>query len=131
MHEYPSFPCGKHEQYYIDQCEAWLDEHVDFSQFQGGLYDDTWDAKNNPEYYEFTYNLQSQLMNVTGYINCPISCRCEHCLLGDEEDVLAEDEDQDILEEEEEDVLESRSIECEADLTDCERFIMECEDEYR
>lgn len=124
MNEIPSFPCGKHEAYYIDQCEAWVNEH--WSQLgmdnpygmpiRSEDIDDT-------QYIEFQHNLQAQLMTVTSSDTCPISCRCDYCPL--EEVINAEEYEatyDDVLEQEEEqDVLE---------MTDCKRFIDQCEREY-
>ena len=120
MNEIPAFPCGKHESFYIDQCAAWIEANIEIPEYYTA-YSDFNESRDNTEYIQFQHNLQAQLMNVTSSDNCPISYRCELCGLDEAQDELEEDEDQDILEQEEQDVLE---------MTDCERFILECEEAY-
>lgn len=114
MNSIPSFPCGKHEPYYIDQCEAWVNEHFD----QLGIHNPYGlpirsEDIDDTQYIEFQHGLQEQLMAVTSSADCPIFCRCELCGLDDESDCLEADEEADILEEE----------------NPCLRFIAECERE--
>lgn len=123
MNSIPSFPCHKHEPYYIDQCDAWINDHFE----QLGIYNPYGlpirsEDIDDTQYIEFQHGLQGQLMAVTSSADCPISCRCEFCDLDEESDCL-EDEESDILEvEEEADILEQENP--------CLSFIAECEREY-
>lgn len=114
MNSIPSFPCGHHEPYYIDQCDAWVNEHFERLGIHNpyGLPIRSEDI-DDTQYIEFQHGLQAQLMAVTSSQDCPLSCRCEFCDLDETQDVLEQDEEQDVLE-----------------LTDCERFILQCEREH-
>lgn len=112
MNEIPSFPCGKHEAYYIDQCAAWIEANVEIPEYYTA-YNDDYEAQHNTRYIEFQHGLQAQLMGITSSQNCPLSCRCDFCDLDESQDCLEQEEEQDVLE-----------------ITDCERFIDQCEREY-